>query len=193
VGVDHQRFLPYRQPEGAGIFVTWRLHGSLPRGVVEAKKEETDGRRFVRFDRMLDQAGFGPDWLRRPAIASAVAETLIAGDMRRDLYRLRAWVVMPNHVHALWLPNRPMPEIMQWVKGTSGRRINRMLGREGEAFWQDESYDRLVRSSDEGERIVRYIERNPVTAGLVRRIEDWEWSSAYDVADKAPLRGVGTG
>lgn len=47
------------------------------------------------------------------------------------------------------------------------------------AFWQDESYDHWVRSGEEFERIVRYIEANPVRAGLLERVEDWRWSSAF--------------
>ena len=48
----------------------------------------------------------------------------------------------------------------------------------GRAFWQDESYDHLVRSGVEFERIRAYIERNPVTAGLVCASEQFRWSSA---------------
>ena len=53
-----------------------------------------------------------------------------------------------------------------------------MLGLTGKPFWQDESYDRLVRDRLEFERIRRYIENNPVRAGLVAAPEDYPWSSA---------------
>jgi REP element-mobilizing transposase RayT len=194
--VFYQRFLPHWQPEGVDLFVTWRLYGSLPRALREERapgREEMDGRRFVEIDRVLDRGEHGPKWLGTPAAASVIAETLLAGEHQQGLYRLRAWSVMPNHVHALWSPLRPMPAIMQWVKGTSARRINRMLGREGQAFWQHESYDRWVRGEREAERIVRYIERNPVAAGLVERVEDWEWSSAWEGRGDAALRAVMTG
>ena len=49
---------------------------------------------------------------------------------------------------------------------------------QGQSFWQDESYDRLVRDGAEFQRIERYIEWNPVKAGLVARPEDFPWSSA---------------
>jgi REP element-mobilizing transposase RayT len=174
----YRRHLPHWFPDGAVVFVTWRLYGTLPGWKARERAAETAGREFVAFDRLLDRAQSGPDWLRRPAVASAVAETLIAGEMHRELYRLLAWVVMPNHVHALWRPVRPMTEVMRWVKGSSARRINRMLGREGEHFWQEESFDRWIRSEWEGQRILRYIEENPVKAGLVRHATDWDWSSA---------------
>ena len=53
-----------------------------------------------------------------------------------------------------------------------------MLGLVGQPFWQDESYDQLVRNRTEFDRIANYIEMNPVKAGLVAKPEDFPWSSA---------------
>jgi putative transposase len=64
------------------------------------------------------------------------------------------------------------------VKKTSAKQANLILGRAGHPFWQDESYDHWVRDEREFDRIVGYIEWNPVRAGLVVRVEDWPWSSA---------------
>jgi len=46
-----------------------------------------------------------------------------------------------------------------------------LLGRAERTFWQDESYDHLVRTDEEFRRIQQYIEHNPVTAGLVLKPE----------------------
>jgi hypothetical protein len=64
------------------------------------------------------------------------------------------------------------------MKGFTSYRANQILGRQGIPFWQDESYDHLVRSDVEFERIRKYIELNPVTAGLVVTAEQLRWSSA---------------
>jgi len=48
------------------------------------------------------------------------------------------------------------------------KRGNEMLGLTGEPFWQDESYDHLVRNEREFGKIRSYLEENPVRAGLVR-------------------------
>jgi type I restriction enzyme R subunit/putative DNA methylase len=48
----------------------------------------------------------------------------------------------------------------------------------GQPFWQHESFDHWVRSAWELQRIVGYIEANPVSAGLAATPEDWPWSSA---------------
>jgi hypothetical protein len=68
--------------------------------------------------------------------------------------------------------------IVQSAKGYSARRCNQLLGLSGQ-FWQDESYDHVVRNDEELFRIIDYVENNPVKAGLVARREDWRWSSAY--------------
>jgi hypothetical protein len=64
------------------------------------------------------------------------------------------------------------------LKGFTAFEANRILGTKGKPFWQDESFDRLVRTDLEFDRIHAYIEQNPVRAGLVARVEEFPWSSA---------------
>jgi len=64
------------------------------------------------------------------------------------------------------------------LKGFTAYRANEWLGSHGRAFWQDESYDHLVRSAAEFHRIRAYIEENPVTAGLAVEAREYLWSSA---------------
>src|SRR5258708_6804248 len=75
--------------------------------------------------------------------------------------------------------------LLQSLKGATAREANRMLGRTGETFWQAESYDHWVRDERERGRIMAYIENNPVNAGLVKRAEDYCWSSAAQRAKSA--------
>ena len=55
----HERHLPHWQPEGAALFLTWRLHGSLPK-TVEILEHRSPGKAFVAMDRKLDGAASGP-------------------------------------------------------------------------------------------------------------------------------------
>jgi len=135
-------------------------------------------------DAELDKGSTGPLWLRDPKIASLVEDTIFRGDELKQ-YQLDAYVVMPNHVHALLWPWIPMDRVTGGIKGVSARNANATLGRTGQHFWEDESFDHWVRSGRELERIRTYIERNPVTAGLVERPEDWPWSSAAKKSDTA--------
>jgi putative transposase len=63
------------------------------------------------------------------------------------------------------------------LKGFTWHRAIQMLGLHDTPFWQDESYDHLVRDG-QFDRIKRYIENNPVKAGLVSTPEDFPRSSA---------------
>ena len=73
---------------------------------------------------------------------------------------------------------------MQSLKRFTAREANRMLGRTGQAFWQEESYDRLVRDETEFRRITRYIEMNPVNAGLAVSPEEFPWSSTRPIDNR---------
>ena len=55
---------------------------------------------------------------------------------------------------------------------------NQVLDRRGSPFWQDESFDHWVRSAEELEYWIEYVENNPVKAGLVESKDQWRWSSA---------------
>lgn len=180
----YRRKLPHWHPdlaEQTPLFVTWRLAGSIPRTRLSQPRPEgplSPGRAFVALDREVDKAAFGPVWLGDRRIAAIVAEALHYGDKARHFYTLRAWVIMPNHVHLVILPKTPLPVITRWLKGSTARKANLILGRTGGAFWQDESFDHRVRDEQELQRLVQYVEQNPVTAGFVAHPSDWPWSSA---------------
>ncbi len=181
----YARNLPHWHPEGQALFITWRLYGSLPKEVLQAmeierkdKKKPSAGRAFRDADQLLDRAQSGPLWLKDPRIAGCVVDSLRRGDAELNHYRLHAFVVMANHVHALLTPLVAVRRITNGIKGVTSREANRILHRTGQPFWQVESYDHWVRNEEEFARIRSYIERNPVAAGLVPRPEDWAWSSA---------------
>jgi putative transposase len=183
----YERNLPHWQPEGATFFVTWRLFGSLPVQKRTARngcatgnvpEAETPGERFVRLDRALDRTAIGPHWLRIPSVADRVTELILKGEKELGYFSLHAFVIMPNHVHLLMKPKIELRRIMNGIKGSTANAANEILGRTGKPFWQDESFDHWVRTEKEFGNIFRYIEWNAVSAGLVRRPEDWAWSSA---------------
>ena len=173
----YQRRLPHWQPPDCDIFITWRLWGSLPRRVTLPKPSSSPGQTFVHYDSILDHARSGPLWLKDSRIAECVV-TSLSDSQHNKLFELRAYALLANHVHILVRPIAPLEKITHQIKGSTAYRANRILGRTGERFWQDESFDHWVRNSAEGEKIRAYIERNPVVAGLANRPEDWPWSSA---------------
>ncbi len=181
----YARNLPHWHPEGQALFITWRLHGSLPKEVLQTieinrknKRKSSAGKAFRNADRWLDRAKSGPLWLKELRVAKCVVDSLRRGDAELNQYRLHAFVVMANHVHALLTPLVAVRRITNGIKGVTSREANRILRRTGRPFWQVESYDHWVRNEAEFGRIRAYIENNPVAARLVARPEDWPWSSA---------------
>lgn len=173
------RGLPHWDPGDAALFITWRLHGSLPAAPSEWEALPA-GQRFVAVDRSLHRSSTGPQWLNLASVAELVRRALHYGEDALHLYDLAAWVIMSNHVHILIQPHAPMARITKSVKSYSGKEANRILQRTGQPFWQNESYDRAVRNRKEFDNIVEYIEFNPVGAGIVSNPEDWPWSSASE-------------
>jgi REP element-mobilizing transposase RayT len=136
-------------------------------------------------DQEADKAAFGPVWLRDDQVARMVADTLLYGETGRPYYQLRAWVIMPNHVHVLLRPQVALPVITRWLKGSTARQANLLLGRTGEVYWQGESFDHRVKDELELDRIARYVEHNPVSAGLAGDPQDWPWSGARLAGESA--------
>jgi hypothetical protein len=79
---------------------------------------------------------------------------------------------------------------MHSLKRYTARAGNRILSVTDQPFWQDESFDRLVRNEHEFRRIAQYIEMNPVKAGLARAPEDFPWSSARPIANRPQVTNL---
>jgi len=174
----YERRLPHWDVVGRPLFVTFRLHDSLPASRIFPPERLQGGKAFVAMDRILDMSRNGPLFLRQPEIAIMVAGALLEGEHRFQRYRLHSYVVMPNHVHLLVTPQVVATQWLGPMKGFTGYRANQILGRQGTPFWQDESYDHLVKSDVEFQRIRKYIELNPVKAGLAASAAQFPWSSA---------------
>jgi putative DNA methylase len=175
----YERRLPHWDIVDQPLFITFRLHGSLPaHRQFPPSGVALSGKVFAVMDRLLDRGASGPLHLRRPAIAELLVGALQDGQDKFQRYQLHAFVVMPNHVHLLVTPKVTAKRWLAPLKGFTAYRANELPGNHGEAFWQDESYDHLVRSPTEFDRIRAYIEENPVTAGLVVDAQEYPWSSA---------------
>ncbi len=79
----------------------------------------------------------------------------------RSRYVVYALVVMPNHVHVLFMPlaGWSITEILKGWKGVSARALNAATGAVG-TFWQKESWDHCVRSAAQFRKFLNYIRSN---------------------------------
>jgi REP element-mobilizing transposase RayT len=108
-------------------------------------------------------------WVRvtcgRSDVRSQVELCLLQFDGKR--YDIDAFVLMPNHVHALIKPalGYDLSTLLQGIKGVSANRCNKLLGYKS-TFWMDESYDHVLRDVKELTAFRNYIAGNPMKAGL---------------------------
>ncbi|MBD3617136.1 MAG: transposase [Gracilimonas sp.] len=199
----YRRNLPHWQPIGGDYFITLRLAGTLPKEIIEKLNKEKvrllqDGngdkkdlrtkinrRIFKKYETILDKAERGPTWLKSVEIADIIKESLHFRD-NKD-YELYAYCIMSNHVHFVFrhLSNKlkqkndeyPITDILASFKKYTSRLCNEKLDRTGNSFWQAESFDHVVRDSDELERVILYTLHNPVKAGLT---DNWrKWPHSY--------------
>jgi REP element-mobilizing transposase RayT len=147
--------------------------------------EERRSQRFKRIEVMLDR-GAGACHLRDSRIAGMVESAFLHFDAER--YRFLCWCIMPNHVHTMieTFPAHPLDQIVHTWKSFTSKQANRILKRKG-SFWQAEYHDRFIRDDDHYANVFRYIEGNPVKAGLVEKAEDWRWSSAWKDRKREPV------
>ncbi|MEX2607825.1 MAG: transposase [Kiritimatiellia bacterium] len=179
----HKNDLPHWQQGGAWIFVTFRMGDAMPAEKLKQWNRERNEwmtlhpdpwdeqtlweyhRTFTeRLEHWLD-SGEGSCALRDPAVRQVVEKALLHFEGER--YDLDDFVIMPNHAHVLFRPvnGHVLPKILHSWKSYTGGVINKMIGQSG-GFWQEDYWDRLVRSENHMNHCRRYIAENPVKAHL---------------------------
>ena len=187
--------LPHWTKDGAIYAVTFRLADSLPKSALDAHKAQT-----IELQNQIEKAEVQGDlalassfkkqliahyqtnletalnkqegnaWMNDESIAKIVASSLTHFDGER--YDLGSWCIMPNHVHLIIKPKTGylLSDILHSIKSYSAKEANTALGTDG-PFWQSESYDHVVRDSDDFLNQTKYIQSNAEVAGL----QDWKW------------------
>jgi REP element-mobilizing transposase RayT len=185
-GWYYRGYLPHFD-DGIRIqFITLRLADSLPQTLLNQLKLEVALRdvdsisreTLILVEKYLDK-GYGECLLKRREVAEIVRDSLL--HIAEDKCKLYSWVIMPNHLHCLIKPleNNALHKIMHSLKSFSAHEVNKVLNRTGK-FWMREYFDRYIRDEEHFQKAVRYIEKNPVKAGLCENASDWEFSSAWE-------------
>ncbi len=178
-----RRHLPHWRLRSSFNYVTWRLFDSLPqeklRNWIEEKRVwlqrnpkpwdvQTAYEYGERFPKKLEawlDLGYGSCYLRRPGCGQIVADAFHFFDGVR--YDLSSFVIMPNHIHALFQLRGEweIEDVNHSLKSFTANEINKVLGRRG-ALWQQEGFDHLLRGVPHLDRCLSYIRNNPVVAHL---------------------------
>jgi len=143
-----------------------RAQRSTPAGLAYHVLNRTAGRAAV-FSAPKDAARFVA------VLAMALERMPAAG--------LLAWCLMPNHWHLVFYPTEDdvLQPLLQWLTLTHVQRHRAASGSIGDGPLYRGRYRSFPIATDEHLlTVLRYVERNPVRSGLVRRARDWPWSSA---------------
>ncbi|MEZ6034553.1 MAG: transposase [Planctomycetaceae bacterium] len=210
--------LPHWYQPGVTYFVTFRTEDSIPTDVRRRwHAERTDWlqrhgisdyelefrnlpiplrkefhERFSREYMELLDKGFGACVLARPELSSIVADSLFSFDSSK--YHLGDFVVMPNHVHVMVCllgETEIEAQCTSWKRFTA-RRINQALKKTGR-FWQEESFDHLIRSAEQFAAIQHYIASNPLNLNFDEYfLFQFERSNEADGTRSVPAMVAGT-
>jgi putative transposase len=106
--------------------------------------------------------------------------------------RLLAYCVMPNHWHlVMWPYTTELSRFMHWLTLTHARRWHLSRGSLGSGHVYQNRYGAVpVQTECHLLTLLRYVERNALTARLVARAEDWRWCSLWrhcNSCDDLPL------
>ena len=115
------------------------------------------------------------DW---PHLLSVVARVKETSDLK-----VYAYCLIPNHLHLLLqVGSVPLSRVMHRIATIWAKRFNMSRGRAGHVF---QGRFKSLPCNDDAyfKWLLRYIHLNPVKDGLVRRPEDWPWSSYRDYLD----------
>jgi len=176
----HERgYLPHYDAPNVTQLVTFNLADAFP--VTRRREWEiflrlpnaSESRR--KLEEWLDR-GLGKRWLYQTEVAAVVESELLC--QHRHQYALRAWVIMPNHIHiVLDVWQTPLSKLIKQWKGATAVAANRLLGRSGK-FWQEDYWDTLIKDEKHLSKSISYVENNPTKAKLILNPKGWVWGSA---------------
>jgi putative transposase len=181
----------------------WRVGRRTLQGLIQASDEDGSVPRFPRlvvpgYPHHVTQRGirrqqtFFDDADYRMYIM-LIKELKVQADV--DVW---AYCLMPNHVHLVVVPNKTqsLAKLFGQAHHRYARHVNAIHDWRGH-LWQERFYS-VVMDETHALAAMKYVELNPVRAGLCQRADDWPWSSVHgnlgsksdDLLDRSVLRGV---
>lgn len=128
---------------------------------------------------MLNRGNNRQRIFRKPADFDAFARLLIDGKRHADLDVL-AYCLMDNHFHLVLIPrtDRDLAAYLSWVTNTHVKRYRAHYRNTSGHLYQGRFKSFVVQPHDAHLlALLRYVEANPLRANMVRRAQDWRWSS----------------
>lgn len=109
-------------------------------------------------------------------------ETVVEEAKDRAGMRILSYKIMPNHWHFVLYPEKDgdITKFMGWLTLTHTQRFHSNKKTVGQGHLYQGRYKSFLCQDDHYFlRLVRYVERNALRAGLVKKAQDWRWSSVW--------------
>jgi putative transposase len=117
-------------------------------------------------------------YFRSPRVASWVLEPLqqIAA---QQSFTLRAYCLMPDHLHALVQGDSRSANLLSFVKTFKHKTTFHFRAKTGNTLWQISFFDHILRTAEDLSKTAEYILSNPVRAGLAQRPHEYPYSRIF--------------
>ena len=109
-------------------------------------------------------------------------ERILGEGLQLYAVQLFSYQLMPNHWHLVLRPNQDgeMSQFLRWITATHTMRYHAHYHTSGEGHvYQGRFKSFPVQGDEHFLTVCRYVERNALNAGLVRRAENWRWGSLW--------------
>ena len=103
-------------------------------------------------------------------------------ESRQHSFHLRAYCLLPNHLHLLLQGATPEADLQRFVRHFKHKTSFRFAARTGKKLWQMSFYDHILRGSEAPSDVAWYIWLNPVRAKLVEKPGDYPYSGPHSPA-----------
>ncbi len=187
-----QGHLPHWQVENGRYFVTIHLYGAVPPiahqrihelseqfRIAEAESDNVQSDLFIKLsrkiflemERWLDRSPVVSHF-EHPELCNMLTEA-IEHRQRVGVWEMLSFAIMPSHLHMFFEFNSDLSlksELEEFKRWTGHQAAKVETNLSGNRFWQIEWFDHWSRNDEEDEKIISYIQNNPVKAGLASRI-----------------------
>jgi len=132
------------------------------------------------------RAASGTAPFAHPALARPAVECLLEQRIKSSC-QLEVYCIMPDHLHIVVTPAEDGASSLRFVDRFKGwySRVAHQAGGQGR-LWQPRSYDHLIRTHEDLDRIADYIMANPIRKGLCDYVEEYPWSGIPEPIDFKP-------
>jgi putative transposase len=114
-------------------------------------------------------------YFRSSRIARWLLENLLQIAAQQS-FSLRAYCLMPDHLHILLQGDSPTSDLQGFVKTFKHKTTFHFRAKTGKTLWQISFFDHILRTAEDLSETTEYILLNPVRAGLVQRPRDYPYS-----------------